>query len=94
MPDQPSKLRHVPFKCIGIILCDAAYQIAGRSNLIIIKPFHPVSVPGCPCRFPRITVLYTVMDGHGTYDIELAVAHTRTGRDVLTAKDQYTVTIR
>jgi hypothetical protein len=91
MPDQPSKLSQVPLKCIGIILCEAAYQIAGRSNLIIVNTFHALSVPGCPCRFPKITVLYTVTDGHGTYDIELAVVHARTGRDVLTAKDQYTV---
>jgi hypothetical protein len=81
-----------PLKCIGIILCEAAYRVHGRSNLIIVNTFHALSVPRCPCRFPKITVLYTVTDGHGSYDTELAIVHARTGKDVLSAKDRYTVT--
>src|SRR4051812_39089103 len=88
--DQPSKLSAVPLKCIGIILCEAVYRVAGRSNLIIVNTFHTLGVPACPNRFPKITALYTVTDGHGTYDIDLAAARARTGRDVFVAKDRYT----
>jgi hypothetical protein len=93
MPDPPPKpfAALPPLKCYGIILCEAAYRIAGRPNLIIVNTFHALGVPACPCRFPKITIIYTVTEGHGTYEIELAVVHARTGQDVMTAKDQYTV---
>lgn len=81
----------VPLKCIGIILCEAAYRVAGRSNLIIVNTFHTLGVPACPCRFPKITALYTVTDGHGTYEVTLAVVNARTGQDVATYSDRYTV---
>lgn len=79
-------------KCIGIVLAEAVYRVAGRSNLIIVNTFHTLSVPACPCRFPKITVLYTVTEGRGTYNLELAVVNARTGQDVFTAKDQHIVT--
>lgn len=91
MPERPDKLSTVPLKCIGIILCDNAYRIAGTLNLVVVNTFHKLGVPGCPCRFPRITVLYTVTEGHGTYDLELAVVNARTGQDVATYRDSYTV---
>jgi hypothetical protein len=91
MPGDSLERRAVPLKCIGIILCEAAYRVHGRSNLIIVNTFHALSVPICPCRFPKITVLYTVTDGHGSYDMTLAVVEARTGAEVMTYKDRYTV---
>jgi hypothetical protein len=91
VPDPSAKRSAVPLKCIGIILCEAAYRIANSPNLVIVNTFHALSATAFPCRFPKITVIYSVTNGHGTYDMELAVTNARTGEDVMTGKDQYTV---
>ena len=91
MPEEFPRPGVVPLKCIGIVLCEAVYRVHQRSNLIIVNTFHTLGVPSCPCRFPKITVLYTVTDGHGSYEITLAVVHARTGNDVMCIHDQYVV---
>jgi hypothetical protein len=92
MPDRPkSKLSAIPLKCLGIVLSDSAYRIANQTNLIIVNTFNTLRVPSCPCRFPRITVLYSVTDGHGAYEMELGIVRAETGKDVMTAKDRYAV---
>lgn len=81
-----------PLKCISIILCEMAYRIHGGLNLIIVNTFHKLGVPVCPTKFPKITVLYTVTEGHGAYDVTTAIVNARTGQDVMKADDRYTVT--
>jgi hypothetical protein len=81
-----------PLKCLGIILCEAAYRVQNSGNMIIVNTFHALGVQACPCRFPKITVLYTVTDGRGDYEIALAVVLARTGDDVIVYNDRYTAT--
>ena len=88
MPD-PSNATLPPLKCIGIILCEAVYRVHARSNLIIVNTFHTLGVPKCPCRFPKITALYTLTGGHGTYNTELAIVHAASEQEVLRAKDPF-----
>ena len=79
-------------KCISIILCERVYRIEGTpGNLMIINGFHSLSLPRFPCLFP-ITVLYTVTDGHGTYDMVLSLIHAASGREVKHWDDKYRVT--
>lgn len=81
----------VPLQCISIVLCESVYRVADRSNLIIVNTFHTLGVRACPCRFPKITVLYTVTGGHGTYETTLAIVNARSGQDVACYADRYTV---
>ncbi|HVT90662.1 MAG TPA: hypothetical protein VHD56_17535 [Tepidisphaeraceae bacterium] len=82
-----------PLKCISIILCERVYRIEGTpGNLMIVNAFHALSIPKFPCMFGTITVLYTVTEGHGTYDMVLSLVDARTGREVKNWKDKYRVT--
>jgi hypothetical protein len=76
----PTPAAVVPVKCISILLCEAAYLVANTTNLIVVNTFNRLSASAFPCHFPRITVLYTVTDGHGTYELEVAVVNAATGQ--------------
>ncbi len=76
-----------PLTCIAIILCEAVYKVEARSNLIIINTFHALGVSQFPCRFPKITVLYTVTNGRGRYDVRLCVVHAGSGETILEVPD-------
>ena len=41
----------------------------------------------CPARFPKITVLYTVTNGRGNYDVKLCIVHAASGETILDAPD-------
>jgi hypothetical protein len=73
----------VPVKCISIVLCEAAYSVANTSNMIIVNTFHALSSSNYPCPFPKITVLYTVTDGHGSYDLSVSIVNASTGQTTL-----------
>lgn len=79
-------------RCISIVCCEAAYQVNGGNNFIIVNTFHGLGVPSCPCHFPKVTILYSVTDGHGKYDMTLSMALARTGDEVLRCTNQQTVT--
>jgi hypothetical protein len=84
---KPSSSTREPLTCIAIILCEDAYKVEGRSNLIIVNTFHTLGVPKCPCRFPKITVLYTVNNGRGKYEVRLCIVHAGSGETILEAPD-------
>jgi hypothetical protein len=82
-PTQP-----VPLKCISILLCEAAYPVGTTGNLIVVNTFHEVNSSVFPCRFPKITVLYTVTEGHGRYDLELSIVSASTGEATMRSRQQ------
>lgn len=72
-----------PLKCISILLCERVYRIEGTpGNIIIVNGFHFISLPRFPCKFGPVTVLYTVTDGHGEYDMTLSLTHAASGREM------------
>jgi hypothetical protein len=72
-----------PLKCISILLCEPVYRVAGTpGNVIITNGFHLLNLSAFPCRFGPITVLYTVSDGHGDYDMALTLTQAATGNEV------------
>lgn len=74
----------VPVKCISIVLCESIYPVGTSGNLIVVNTFHELTSSGFPTRFPKITVLYTVTNGHGTYDLEIAIVNAATGEAAIT----------
>jgi hypothetical protein len=92
MPGSSSKVNPVPLECIGIILSESAYRVNNGPNLVIANTFHLLLQEKFPCSFPKITAVYTVTGGHGTYDLELAIVSAATGDDVRTSKSRHTST--
>jgi hypothetical protein len=48
----------------------------------ITNGFHFLNLSEFPCRFGPITVLYTVTDGHGDYDMALSLTNAASGDEV------------
>lgn len=72
-----------PLKCISLLLCERVYRIEGTpGHVIITNGFHFLTMPAFPCKCGPITVLYTVTDGHGDYEMELSLTHAISGREV------------
>jgi len=71
-----------PPTVISIILCEASYAVNNTQSTIIVNAFHGLGVPQVPCRFPKITVLVTLTNGHGRYALLLSVVHAATGQVV------------
>ena len=70
-------------KCISILLCERVYRVEGtQGNVIITNGFHFLNLSAFPCRFGPITVLYTVTDGHGDYDMVLSLTNAASGDEV------------
>lgn len=81
-----------PPTVIAIILCEASYEVNNTSSMIIVNAFHALSVPHVPCRFPKITALATLTNGHGHYALKLSVVHAATGQTVRETETETTLT--
>jgi len=63
--------------------CPLRYRIAGTpGNIIIVNGFHFLTLPKFPCKFGPMTLLYTVSDRHGKYDMVLSLTHAASGREL------------
>jgi hypothetical protein len=71
-----------PPTVIAIILCEASYTVNNTQSTIIVNAFHALGVPNVPCRFPKITVLVTLTNGHGHYALKLSVVRAATGQSI------------
>lgn len=68
MEPNPEKLT-----CISIIICDDVYRDETTKKLIIVGTFNSIHARELPCRHPRMTVLFTLTNGRGDYDLSLSV---------------------
>lgn len=72
-----------PLKCISIILCQSVFHIERTpGHIIITRGFHVIELPHYPFRFGPITVLNTVTDGHGEYDLSTSLTHAPTMNEI------------
>jgi hypothetical protein len=81
-----------PPTVIAIILCEASYAVNNTQSTIIVNAFHGLGVPRVPCRFPKITVLVTLTNGHGHYALKLSVVQAATGQIVHETATEATLT--
>lgn len=81
-----------PPTVIAIILCEASYNVNNTKSSIIVNAFHSLGVPHVPCRFPKITVLATLTNGHGHYVLKLSIVHAATGKAVAETATEMTLT--
>ena len=69
--------------CVSIIVCDDVYRDEATKKLVIVGTFNFLHTPGFPCRHPGMTVLFTVTNAVGKYDLSLCVEHEQTGQKVM-----------
>lgn len=68
--------------CISIIVCDDVYRDEASKKLILVGTFNNVATFKLPCK-ATITILFTLTNGHGTYDLRLSIEHEQTGEEVI-----------
>ncbi len=69
--------------CISIIICDCVYRDETTKKLAIIGTFNRVKTTSLPFRLSRMTVLFTVTNGKGDYDVSLSIVHEESGHEVI-----------
>lgn len=77
MASNPEKLT-----CVSIILCEAVYRDERTKKLVIVGTFNRITAPKLPARHARLTVMLTLTNGRGKYDVDLRIEHERTGHVV------------
>lgn len=77
MKPNPEKL-----ECVSIIIADAVYRDERTKNLVIAGTFNTISVPALPWPFDRLTVLFSITNGKGEYQLVLRIEHEVSGTTV------------
>ncbi len=78
MAKNPEKLT-----CISIIVCDDIYRDEQTKKLILVGTFNSITAPSLPCRHKRMSVLFTLTNARGTYDLSLSIEHVKTEQKVV-----------
>lgn len=68
MESNPEKLT-----CVSIIICDDVYRDEATKKLIIVGTFNSIRALNLPCEHPRMTVLFTLTNGRGGYELSLSI---------------------
>jgi hypothetical protein len=75
-----------------MILCETIHRIHNTANFDVLNTFHFLAVNQFPCKFPKITVWFTLTDGHGTYNLSLCLVQASTGNEIKRWTEPHTVT--
>lgn len=81
MPHMESK--HEPPNCIALILCDQIYRDAATKKMVIIGTFNRILTTKLPAVHPIMTVLFTLTNARGKFNIYLEIEHESSGAHVL-----------
>ena len=73
-----SKTGELP-ECLSVIICDEIYRDEVSKKLILVGVFNLIKAAAFPVKHPRMTVLFTLTNGQGTYDMSLSIEHASTG---------------
>ncbi len=87
MEPNPEKL-----SCISIIICDEVYRDEVTKKLVIVGTFNRIATQGLPCQHPAMTVLFTLTNGRGKYDLSLSIEHEKTGATIAELRGPVEVT--
>lgn len=64
------------------MICDSIYRDETTKKLILVGVFNTIQVVKFPFVHPRMSVLFTLSEGQGTHELELAVQHAGSGEDL------------
>ncbi len=69
--------------CVSILICDEVYRDERTKKLVVVGTFNQFNAPQLPCKLPRMTVLFTLTNGRGSYDLKLSIEYETTGQAVV-----------
>jgi hypothetical protein len=69
--------------CVSILLCESAYWIARtEGNLVIANAFNVMRVSAFPAFVPKITMIFSLTDARGQYELTMSVIDAESGEPV------------
>ncbi len=66
-------------ECVSIILCDDIYRDERTKKLVIVGTFNNINAHALPAIHQKLTVLFTLTNARGEYEIALGIENARTG---------------
>lgn len=73
-------------ECLSIVFCDQIYRDEVTKKLIIVGVFNVIRAESFPCSHQSMSVLFTLTNGHGEYDLCLSIENAKTGCPVAEVK--------
>ncbi len=67
-------------ECLSIIICDDVYRDEATKKMVLVGTFNAIGAVEFPAKHPRMHVLFTMTNGHGTFDMAIRVEHARTSQ--------------
>lgn len=66
-------------ECISVIICDDIYRDETTKKLVIVGTFNTIFCNNLPARHRKISILFSLTNGKGTYKLSLRIEHAKTG---------------
>ncbi len=70
-------------ECLSIVICDRIYRDEKTKNLILAGTFNTISLRSIPSLAPPMSVLFTLTQGRGNYDMALKIEHADSNEAIL-----------
>lgn len=64
--------------CLSILVCDDVYRDESTKKQIIVGTFNRIAGHEFPIRHPKMTVLLSVTNGRGKYELKVSVVNAST----------------
>jgi hypothetical protein len=78
--------------CLSIIICDDIYRDERTKKLVIVGTFSTISVRQFPSRHQKMRILFTLTNGHGTYNLKLSIRRARDEKALVEIQGQAKLT--
>lgn len=78
-------------ECLAIIVCDDIYRDEITKKLILVGTFNRIVADQFPYTHSNFTVLFTLTEGRGKYDMSLSVENAKTGVTIVDLKGPLTI---
>ena len=69
--------------CISVLVCDEVYRDALTHKQIAVGIFNRIQTSQFPCKHHKLSILFTLTNGRGQYDLALSIENARTGEPVV-----------
>lgn len=68
--------------CVAMVVCDDVFRDQRTNKLILVGVFNNIDAYKLPTIHPRMSVLFTVTNGRGSYEASLSVEHEASGEKI------------
>jgi hypothetical protein len=69
--------------CLSIVVCDEVYRDEITKKLILVGTLNAIVSNDVPCRIPKLTVMFSLTNGKGNYNVVVTIEHADTGQEIV-----------